>query len=85
MAMSTRSLSHKGGQNGLEHMSAVMKSELLECSISGVPFSADDTSPHAPFLLKCGHTFAKATIERVRQPKLLWLLEPPLHDMRRQP
>ena len=58
-------------------MSAVMKSELLECSISGVPFSANATSPHAPFLLKCGHTFAKATIERVRQPKLLWFLEPP--------
>lgn len=65
-SVSRHSHSHKGSQNGLQHMTAAMKSELLECSVSGVPFSADASSPHAPFVLKCGHTFARATIERVR-------------------
>jgi hypothetical protein len=53
-------------QANLADLAMSMKSELLECCISGVKFSSDPTSSNAPLLLKCGHTFARKTIAQVR-------------------
>jgi hypothetical protein len=52
----------------LASLAMTLKSELLECSVSGVQFSADPTSSDAPLLLKCGHTFARKTVAQVQPP-----------------